>query len=73
MQEIWIRKRARAQNFTFAQLLYFFFITGMIIPGTTYWTIAFGRERGEVTKDEEGMRTVENFGKKIAWLAKKLT
>jgi multimeric flavodoxin WrbA len=65
--------RRAGQNFTFAQLLYFFFINGMIIPGTTYWTIAIGRERGGVTQDEEGVRTVRNFGKKVAWLAKKLS
>lgn len=64
--------RRAGQNFTFAQLMYFFFITGMIIPGTTYWTIAFGRNKGEVLKDEEGVRTARNFGKRVAWLAKKI-
>ena len=65
--------RRAGQNFTFAQLLYFFFITGMIIPGTSYWTVAFGRERGEATKDAEGIKTVKNFGKKVAWLTKNLS
>jgi len=64
--------RRAGQNFTFAQLMYFFFITGMIIPGTTYWTIAFGRGKGEVLKDEEGVKTARNFGKKMAWIAKRL-
>lgn len=64
--------RRAGQNFTFAQLMYFFFITGMIIPGTTYWTVAVGREKGEVLEDEEGVRTARNFGKKVAWLAKKI-
>jgi len=64
--------RRAGQNFTFAQLIFFFFIAGMIIPGTTYWSIAFGREKGEVAKDEEGIKTARNLGKKMAWLAKKL-
>jgi len=64
--------RRAGQNFTFAQLAYFFFIMGMIIPGTTYWTVAFGREKGEAEKDEEGVATVRNFGKKVAWLAGKV-
>ncbi len=64
--------RRAGQNFTFAQLMYFFFITGMIIPGTTYWTIAFGRGKGEVLKDDEGVKTARNFGKKMAWIAKRL-
>lgn len=64
--------RRAGQNFTFAQLIFFFFLAGMIIPGTTYWSIAFGREKGEVAKDEEGINTVRNLGKKIAWLTKRL-
>ena len=64
--------RRAGQNFTFAQLMYFFFITGMIVPGTTYWTIAFGRGKSEVLKDEEGVKTARNFGKKVAWIAKRL-
>jgi multimeric flavodoxin WrbA len=64
--------RRAGQNFTFAQLMYFFFITGMIIPGSTYWTVAFGRGKGEVLDDAEGVRTARNFGKKVAWILKKI-
>ncbi|KPV64929.1 MAG: Iron-sulfur flavoprotein [Candidatus Bathyarchaeota archaeon BA1] len=64
--------RRAGQNFTFAQLMFFFFHQGMIIPGSTYWNIAFGRERGEVMKDEEGLRTVRNFAKKLVWLIIKI-
>ncbi len=64
--------RRGGQNFTYAQLMFFFMITGMIVPGSTYWNIAFGREKGDVTKDEEGVQTIKNFGKKLAWLAKKI-
>jgi len=64
--------RRAGQNFTFAQLLFFFLHQGMIVPGSTYWNIAFGREKGEVTKDEEGMQTARNFGKRMVWLIKKI-
>jgi len=47
-------------------------IQGMIVPGSTYWNIAFGRGKGEAAKDEEGVRTIRNFGRKLAWLAKKV-
>ena len=60
--------RRAGQNFTFAQLLFFFLHQGMIVPGSTYWNIAFGREKGEVEKDEEGIRTVRNFAKKMVWI-----
>jgi len=64
--------RRAGHNFTFAQLMFFFFHQGMIIPGSIYWNIAFGREKGEVTQDEEGLRTVKNFAKKLVWLIKKI-
>jgi multimeric flavodoxin WrbA len=64
--------RRAGQNFTFAELLFWFHITGIVNPGSTYWNIAFGLEKGEVEKDEEGMATAWNFGKNVAKVAKKL-
>jgi multimeric flavodoxin WrbA len=64
--------RRAGQNFAFAQIMFFCIIQGMIVPGSTYWNIAFGREKGEVLKDEEGIKTIKNFGRKLAWLAKKI-
>ena len=64
--------RRAGQNFTFAQIMYWFHILGFFMPGSTYWNIAFGREKGEVSEDEEGLRTAWNFGKNIALLVKKL-
>jgi multimeric flavodoxin WrbA len=64
--------RRAGQNFTFAELLFWFHITQIVNPGSSYWNIAFGREPGEVEKDEEGMQTAWNFGKNCANVAKKL-
>jgi multimeric flavodoxin WrbA len=64
--------RRAGVNFTYAQLLYFFMIMGMVVPGSTYWPIAYGRGPGEVTKDEEGMKTVTALAENIAWLLKKV-
>jgi multimeric flavodoxin WrbA len=64
--------RRAGQNFTFAELLFWFHINGIVNPGSTYWNVAFGREKGEVEKDEEGMRTAWNFGKNVASVVKKL-
>jgi multimeric flavodoxin WrbA len=58
--------RRAGQNFAFAELLYWFHIMQIINPGSTYWNVAFGREKGEVEKDEEGMATAWNFGKNVA-------
>jgi len=58
--------RRAGHNFTYAQLMYWFTILGLIVPGSSYWTIAFGLEKGEVEKDDEGMRSAWNFGKNVA-------
>ena len=64
--------RRAGHNFTFGQLLYWFMIMGMVVPGSSYWNIAFGRQPGEVTNDEEGLETVDNFADNLIWLAEKL-
>ncbi|MFC1987473.1 flavodoxin family protein [Chloroflexota bacterium] len=64
--------RRAGQNFTHAQLAYWFHILGFFMPSSTYWNIAFGREKGSVREDEEGLRTAWNFGKNVAFLVKKL-
>ena len=64
--------RRAGQNFTFAQLNYFFLISEMIVPGSTYWNVAFGREKGDVRNDEEGMDTVANLARNMAWLMKRI-
>jgi multimeric flavodoxin WrbA len=64
--------RRAGQNFTFAQLNYFFLVSQMIVPGSSYWNIAVGREKGEVEKDAEGMDTVRTLARNMAWLMKKL-
>ena len=58
--------RRAGQNFTYAQLMFFFTIMGMIVPGSTYWNIAFGRKKGEVLDDEEGMDTIKTFAENVA-------
>ncbi len=64
--------RRAGHNFTLAQLLFFFLHQGMIVPGSTYWNIAFGRERNEVINDEEGLKTAQNFAEKMIWLIRKI-
>ena len=64
--------RRAGHTFTFAQIMYWFHILGFFMPGSTYWNIAFGRDRGEVKEDKEGLTTAWNFGKNIALLVKSL-
>jgi len=64
--------RRAGVNFTYAQLLFFFSIMGMIVPGSSYWPIAYGLKPGEVAQDEEGLKTIANLAENLAWLLKKL-
>jgi len=64
--------RRSGQNFTIAQLTFWFQILGFFIPGSTYWNMAIGREKGDVEQDEEGLQTAWTFGKNMAFLIKKL-
>jgi multimeric flavodoxin WrbA len=56
----------------FDTINHFFLITQMIIPGSRYWNIGIGREKGDVEKDKEGIRIMRILGENIAWLLKKL-
>lgn len=57
---------------TLQTLQNYFMIGEMIIPGSSYWNIGFGRLPGEVEADEEGMNTMKQLGENMAWLLKKL-
>jgi multimeric flavodoxin WrbA len=50
----------------------FFFINEMIVPGSSYWNFAIGGNPGEVEGDEEGMKTMADLGRNMAWLMKKI-
>ena len=45
-------------------------MSGVVVPGSTYWNLGFGLEKGEVADDEEGLRNMEDLGTTIAWLGK---
>ncbi len=64
--------RRAGQLFTFAELNMWFLINGMIVPGSSYWNVGVGREEGEILKDGEALATLDELGKNIVWLAKRV-
>jgi len=56
----------------FDSINHYFLIGQMIVVGSSYWNVAYGREKGEVKKDEEGMGIMKDLGKNMAWLLKKI-
>ena len=64
-------RRAGAVS-TFDAINHFFTISQMIIPGSQYWNMGFGREKGEVNDDAEGLEIMQTLGENMAWLLKKV-
>ena len=56
----------------FDSINHFFLINQMIVPGSSYWNMGFGLEKGEVEEDEEAMGTMKALGENMAWLLKKV-
>ncbi len=63
--------RRAGHNFTYAQLMFWFTINDMIVPGSTYWNVSLARDPGKAADDEEAMATVDRFAENLAWLAER--
>ena len=48
----------------------YFGISQMPVAGATYWNNVHGAVPGEVSFDEEGMRTMRNLARNLAWMIK---
>ncbi|MDD3717693.1 MAG: flavodoxin family protein [Actinomycetota bacterium] len=57
---------------TIQELLMFYLINDMIVPGSRYWNMVFGRDPGEAMEDEEGVAVVRRFAENVAWLVARL-
>jgi len=51
---------------------HFFLLSQMIVPGSSYWNIGFGRNIGDVQEDAEGLQTMTDLGENMAWLLGKI-
>lgn len=56
----------------FDSINHLFLICEMLIPGSCYWNMGVGRDKGAVENDEEGLRTMQVLGENMAWLLKKV-
>jgi multimeric flavodoxin WrbA len=57
----------------FDSINHWFQINEMILIGSSYWNIGIGRDVGDVENDEEGLATMIDLGRTMAWALKKLT
>jgi multimeric flavodoxin WrbA len=56
----------------FDSINHFFLISEMVVPGSIYWNMSIGGDKGDVEKDDEGVRTMKVLGENMAWLLKKI-
>lgn len=56
----------------FDTINHLFFISEMIVPGSVYWNMGMGLDKGDVKKDEEGIATMKILGENMGWLMKKI-
>jgi multimeric flavodoxin WrbA len=54
----------------FDTMNHMFLMSGAIVPGSIYWNLGFGLDKGDVQKDEEGLRNMLDLGQTIAWLGR---
>jgi len=52
----------------FDTINHMFLISSMIVPGSLYWNLGMGLDKGEVLDDDEAMRNMTHLGQTIAWL-----
>ena len=64
-------RRAGALH-VFNSIKHFFFINQVVVPGSSYWNLGIGLNPGDVANDEEGVNTMRNLGRNMAWLLQKI-
>lgn len=66
--------RRAGHNMAFSQLLLWFFINGVTVPGSTYWNVGTAGARGatDADQDQEGIDTVRYFAANLAAHMQKL-
>ena len=66
--------RRAGHNLAFSQLLLWFFINGITVPGSTYWNVGTAGTGGarDAENDEEGLATVVNFANNMADVMQKI-
>ena len=64
------RARRGGTSASFDVMNKYFGISQMPVAGSTYWNLVHGRVPGEAELDAEGMQTMRNLAKNLAWMLK---
>ena len=55
-----------------AELNSFFAMKSMPVVNSSYWSLLVGSTPEQVSQDEEGLRTMRNLARNMAWLLKSI-
>ena len=56
----------------FDSINHLFQMSQMMVVGSTYWNFGIGLDKGDVMKDDEGLKNMKNLGENMAWLLQKI-
>lgn len=56
----------------FDSINHMFLMSGVVVPGSTYWNLGFGQAPQEAGNDAEGLANMHHLGRTIAWLGEAL-
>ncbi|MDR2670070.1 MAG: flavodoxin family protein [Desulfovibrio sp.] len=62
--------RRGAAVHVFDTMNHLFLISQMLIPGSTYWNMGYGLEKGDVLQDAEALANMAHLGRAIDWLGR---
>jgi multimeric flavodoxin WrbA len=64
--------RRGGHTISLLEMLMFYLINDMVVPGSTYWNMVFGHQPGDALADEEGIKTIRHFAGNVAGLLTRL-
>ena len=67
-----ISSRRAGSTSAFDEINKYFTIAGMPIVSSTYWNEIHGSKKSDALKDLEGLQTMRNLGKNMAFLIKSI-
>ena len=65
-----VASRRGGATHVFDTINHMFLLSSMIVPGSIYWNLGMGGDKGQVLGDDEAMRDMSHLGQSIAWLGK---
>ena len=67
-----VNARRGGNTASFGRMNQYYLISKMVVPGSSYWNMTHGFTPDDVKKDREGLQTMRDLAKNIAWILKSI-